>query len=181
MNTYISILRGINVSGTKLIKMEALRALYEKLGFQNIISYIQSGNLIFLSPDTNPKELAYKITGQIEREYGFKVPALVMRLDELAQIINENPFAKDKDEKFLHVTFLASPPSEFDVLKAEQKKQNREEVVFTNHAVYLFCPGGYGNTKLTNNFFENLLGVKATTRNWKTAQTLLELAKKAPQ
>lgn len=178
MNTYISILRGINVSGQKLIKMETLRKAYEELGFREVVSYVQSGNLIFKSESTDPKALEEKIAQQIEAVFGFDVPVIVLTASMLAQIIERNPFAADpgKDSAFLHVTFLAAEPSSYDQKAIEAKKQDGEEISFSDKAVYLYCPNGYGRTKLTNNFLEAKLKVGATTRNWKTTNKLLSMS-----
>ena len=92
--------------------------------------------------------------------------------------MNSNPFINDseKDIAYLHVTFLSSQPPKFDVKAIEVKKQIGEAIAFTNMAVYLYCPNGYGKTKLTNSFLETKLQVSATTRNWKTANELARIA-----
>lgn len=178
MMVYISILRGINVSGHKLIKMDALRKLYENLGFHSITTYVQSGNVVFSAADTDPKKLEEKISLQIEKDFGFDVPIIVLTISKLRQIIDDNPFLKDpnKNEAFLHVTFLSSKSEYTDFETIEGKKQSGEEIVFSEHAVYLYCPNGYGKTKLTNSFLEPKLKVVATTRNWKTTKELLKIA-----
>lgn len=178
MTTCISILRGINVSGQKLIKMEALKRMYSNLKFENIQTYLQSGNVIFFTLATDLKILENQITSQIEKEFGFDVPVIVLEVEWLKEIINQNPFAKDtqKDVSFLHVTFLADQPKEIDRKSIEDKKQSGEEIELAKNAVYLYCPNGYGKTKLNNNFLESKLKVKATTRNWKTVNELLKLA-----
>ena len=178
MTTYISILRGINVSGQKLIKMADLQKTYEKLGFGSITTYVQSGNVVFTEKKATPKELAASISKQIAKDFGFQVPVIVFSINTLKQIIASNPFIKDreKDTAFLHVTFLSSPPPKFDEKTIEEKKQSGEAIAFTNMAVYLYCPNGYGKTKLTNSFLETKLQVSATTRNWKTANELARIA-----
>ncbi|MCK9403428.1 MAG: DUF1697 domain-containing protein [Chitinophagaceae bacterium] len=179
MTTYISIVRGINVSGQKLIKMDALRKSYENLGFHDVTTYVQSGNVIFAGNDIELNNLEQKISRQIEKDFGFEVPVIVLTIDKLKQVIDNNPFLKDpnKDQTFLHVTFLSSKPEHYDHKTIEDKKQNGEEIFFSDNAVYLYCPNGYGRTKLTNNFLEAKLKVGATTRNWKTTNELLKIAK----
>ena len=180
MTTYISILRGINVSGHKLVKMDALRKLYENLGFLNVTTYVQSGNVIFTSNDIELHEIERKISQQIEKEFGFEVPIIALTADKLKSVIENNPFLKDsdKDHAFLHVTFLSSIPDHYDAKAIENKKQEGEDVSFSDNAVYLHCPNGYGRTKLTNNFLEAKLKVGATTRNWKTTNELFKIAQK---
>lgn len=178
MTTYISILRGINVSGQKVIKMDALKRLYENLGFENVRTYIQSGNVLFSSAAKDPIELESIIFAEIKTEFGFEVPVLVLRIEALEKIVKENPLTieNDKDISFLHVTFLASNPADYDLASILQKQQPSEEIAITANAVYLYCPNGYGKTKLHNSFLENKLKTQATTRNWKTINELLKLA-----
>lgn len=179
MKTYISILRGINVSGQKLIKMEALKKAFEELQFKNVTTYIQSGNVIFQYSSAESAELEQKISGQIQKKFGFEVSVLVLLPGELKKILDNNPFANYpmKDISFLHVTFLASVPKEPDLETIAQKQAPGEEFRLIGEAVYLYCPNGYGKTKLTNTFLENKLKVGATTRNWKTANLLFAMAK----
>ena len=176
---YISILRGINVSGQKIIKMDALRKMYEGLGFHTITTYVQSGNVIFSTSEIEIHKLEQKIFRQIEKDFGFEVPVIVLTIDRLQQVVENNPFLNDsnKNPAFMHVTFLAAKPLVFDSEIIETKKQIGEEIAFSENAVYLYCPNGYGNTKLTNNFLETKLKVGATTRNWKTTNELLRIAK----
>lgn len=178
MTTYISILRGINVSGQKLIKMDILRKSYENLGFHSVTTYVQSGNVIFTSKTAKPEELVQTITRQIEKDFGFNVPVIVLSIDGLKHIIDNNPFVTDsnKDKTFLHVTFLSSKSDKFDLNIIEEKKLNGEEISISDNAVYLYCPNGYGKSKLSNSFLETKLKVGATTRNWKTTNELLKIA-----
>jgi uncharacterized protein (DUF1697 family) len=179
MNTYIAILRGINVSGHKMIKMEALKLMFEELKFRNTKTYIQSGNVVFQGKKTPVQTLERKITEKIIAKFGFDVPVLVMEMQEVKDVLENNPFLKKRKEDItkLHVTFLATAP-----LKALAEKLNEtvyapDEFILSGAAIYLFCPNGYGNTKLNNGFFENKLKVTATTRNWKTSNELYKLAK----
>lgn len=180
MNSYISILRGINVSGQKIIKMDALCNAYKDLGFENVKTYIQSGNVIFQSDKSNQNEIGRIISKKIETQFGFEVPILIMNIQELKEIIRNNPFLNDKsmDISQLYVTFLSSKPEfdKFEVIK--NGKYNGEQIEMINKAIYLFCPNGYGKTKLSNTFLENKLKVTATTRNWKTTLELLSIAER---
>lgn len=180
MTTYISILRGINVSGQRLIKMEVLKKMYESLNFETIQTYVQSGNVIFSSKENEPKKLEKIISSKIKSEFGFDVPVIVLSVRTLEKIIEDNSFTKDKlkDTSFLHVTFLADKVTQFDKESITDKKLPNEEIRFAPNAIYLYCPDGYGRTKLNNNFLESKLKVTATTRNWKTTTELLKLATK---
>ncbi len=180
MATYISILRGINVSGQKKILMNELKILFEKEGFKNIVTYIQSGNVIFEAGKKTPQQLAQTISKAIEKQYGFEVPVIVRSIDVLQKLIASNPFLKTKNvpvEK-LHVTFLSETPAaaELKVLQTFDHSPDQFEVI--DQEVFLYCPESYGETKLSNKFFENKLKITATTRNWKTVNTLLALALK---
>ncbi len=182
MTTYISMIRGINVSGQKLIKMTDLRQLYEDLGFEKVITYLQSGNVLFSSTEKDARLLEEMIALAIKNSFGFDVPVIVLKAEILEAIIRNNPYIHDadKDISFLHVTFLSSSPiKEPDQANILRKKQPGEEIMFVSNAVYLYCPNGYGRTKLNNNFLESELKVKATTRNWKTTTELLKLTHSA--
>lgn len=178
MKTYVSILRGINVSGKNLIKMDALKKTYESLGFIDVKNYVQSGNIIFSADETETGLLEEKLSSAIKKDFGFEVPVIVMSKADLEKIIEENPFVRDseKDPGALYVTFLADSLADFDREGIEEKIQGDEEIHFGSRAVYLYCPHGYGKTKLNNTFLERKLKQKATTRNWKTTNKLLELA-----
>ncbi|MBL6445335.1 DUF1697 domain-containing protein [Fulvivirga sp. 29W222] len=178
MQTYIAILRGINVSGANKIKMDDLRARLTDLGFQNVKTYIQSGNVIFDYKPIDPLVLAKKLQQKIKEEYSYKVPVIVAGAEELKQVIINNPFLKERNEDpgKLHVTFLAEPANDENMSKIDASGYLPDEFKINGKEVYLFCPNGYGRTKLTNNFFESKLKVTATTRNWKTVNTLLNMA-----
>ncbi len=152
--------------------------MYENLGFENIKTYLQSGNVIFSGKETDTKKIESKIAKQIEKDLGFIVPIIVLASGQLQNILEQNPFTKDvrKDEGFLHITFLAYTPQDFDKKDIEARLHENEAAHFSTNAVYLYCPNGYGNTKLNNNFLEKKLQVTATTRNWKTCKELLKLA-----
>jgi uncharacterized protein (DUF1697 family) len=180
MTTYISILRGINVSGHRIIKMDALRKMYADLNFQNIQTYIQSGNVIFQNKKSKPQDLENKIAKKITDNFGFVVPVMVKELAEIKEVLENNPFVhkRNKDISHLHVTFLSAEPSKDSIDKIQGGQYAADEFILTGKTIYLFCPNGYGNTKLTNIFFENKLKVTATTRNWKTTNELANIAEK---
>ena len=180
MTTYISILRGINVGGYNKIKMDALKQLYSESGFRNIQTYVQSGNVIFQNDPVSPHELMKKIEDKIVEKLGFKISVIVKEYPELKQIAADNPFINDnnKDVSYFHVTFLSEKPDESKFKTISEGSYKPDELYLIDKAIYLYCPNGYGNTKLTNNFFENKLKVIATTRNWKTTMELINIAEK---
>lgn len=178
MKTYISILRGINVSGQKIIKMIALKKMYEKIGFKNVTTYVQSGNVIFQGKDQKTIDLEQIISKQIKKGFGFEVPVIVLTIDELKKIIKGNSFsnAPAKDATYLYVTVLASQPEQYDLDLIRSKKLDVEDIIIKDRVAYLYCPKGYGTTKLNNNFLEAKLKVIATTRNWRSMNELLRIA-----
>lgn len=180
MQTYISILRGINVSGKNLIKMDALRQLYMNLGFENVESYIQSGNVMFRSDIQNTKELNQLISSKIKEVFDFEVPVMVFTIDEFMRAIQQNPFTfnNSKSSEFFHLTFLSENPENTLITKIDTEKYLSDEFKIIGKIVYLYCPESYGKTKLSNSFFEKKLKVNATTRNWKTINELLNIATK---
>jgi len=176
MSTYIALLRGINVSGQKLIKMTDLKKLFEVQGFQDVQTYIQSGNVIFSSKEKSTSKLENIISTAIQKEFGFDVGVLVITPDNINYVLNNNPFIKKKKEiDKLYVTFLSEQPSEESIKKLKVTDYSPEEYIIDGKLVYLHVPNCYGKTKLNNNLFENKLKVEATTRNWKTINKLWEL------
>jgi len=179
MNIKVAILRGINVGGKRKILMVDLKALFEDLGFTDIITYIQSGNVIFNSvEETSNTELSDKIEKAITEKYGFEVPVIVRTASELKKAVSINPFLQ-KDEvniDRLFLTFLKNTAHEEYRLKTEILDFNPDKFSIKDEHVFIFCAGKYHQSKLTNNFFESKLKTRATTRNWKTVMKLLELA-----
>jgi uncharacterized protein (DUF1697 family) len=171
-------LRGINVSGQKLIKMDALKKLYVALGFEDVITYVQSGNVVFKSENQRFTELKQKLTDKIKDDFGYEVFVFVLTVEQLREIIEGNPFVNDANKNIsgVYVTFLSIDPDMIGKEAIEVKKQDDEDIVFGSGAVYIHCPNGYGKTKLTNKLIESKLNVVATTRNWKTVNALLEIA-----
>jgi uncharacterized protein (DUF1697 family) len=175
MNSWVSILRGINVSGHNMIKMADLKQLYIKLGFANPSTYLQSGNVIFKDKGSlTEDQLVKKITSAILKDLGIKVPVILRSSYEMQKIHSSNPFTveKDIDPEKLHVTFLSELPEHDKVEKLKQRDFSPERFVITGREIYLYCPDGYGRAKLNNNFLEKALSVPGTTRNWKTVSAL---------
>lgn len=177
MQTYIAILRGINVGGAGMIKMSVLQRAFEEAGFGNVKTYIQSGNVLFNHKKSEPGILADEITAFLRRDLKMEIPVLVLALQHMTEVFENNPFVNDRQEDItkLHATFLATLPEIERISKIEKDKYFPDEFHLSGKTLYLFCPNGYGRTKLNNNFFESKLKMAATTRNWKTVTELVRL------
>ena len=178
MQTYIAILRGINVSGKNTIKMDKLNELFVRLNFQNVKTYIQSGNMVFQSKSTDYQAFEKQIQDKIREEFGFEVPVMVIQKSDWDFMATNNPFVNKRQEDItkLHVTFFSKMPEQALFEKIKDGNYAADEFIISDKSIYLFCPNGYGNTKLSNNFFENKLKITATTRNWKTVNELMTMA-----
>ena len=177
MKTYISILRGINVSGQKKIIMTDLKHLYENLGFLDVETYIQSGNVIFNSTlKSTENKLAKLIEEKILEIFGFNVSVIIRTLNDLKKIIELNPF-KNNEIESLYVTFLSNAPNTINLEKLQELQFFPDQFAIIDKEVYLTV-SSYGNTKLSNQFFESKLKVTATTRNIKTINKLIEMSLK---
>ena len=178
MKKYIALLRGINVSGQKKIKMADLKNLFEQLGFTNVITYIQSGNVIFSSKMSNKEEIVSKIQQAIEKQFSFIVPTIIITDKELENTIDSFPYSDVdilENQTTLLISFLDRDLKKASLEEIEQYKAYSERIEINNSILYLYCPNGYGKSKLTNTFLEKKLDVVATTRNIKTVLKLKEL------
>src|SRR5204862_6249644 len=141
MPVIISMLRGVNVGGHNLIKMDALRALYESLGLQDPQTYVQSGNVIFKTKERDLARLARQIENEIERRFGFRPGVILRTSSDLRDVIKKNPFAhRDLDPSKLLVTFLATDPVRI--------KPDPEELRIAGRELYIYFPNGIGRSKL---------------------------------
>lgn len=180
MPAYVAMLRGVNVAGHYSIKMEQLRGLCDGLGFQKVETYVQSGNIVFQAKTGNSAFLSKRIGESILDSFGFETPVIVRTSNEMENVIANNPFLKEKDvdSSKLHVTFLQEAAQKSSVKTLEKLATSQEKFYPVSREIYLYCPEGYGRTKLSNNAIEKALSVTATTRNWRTIYTLLHMVSK---
>ena len=181
MTTFVDLLRAVNVSGQNRLPMAELRAALEEAGFERVETYVQSGNVVCDAPGGEPDAHAAAVHDLIAGRFGLDVVVLALTAAELAGVAAANPFAAEDpavDPKWLHVTFLATPAAAaaFEALKLPAAEGEAAVLSSGGRLVYLRLPHGYGRTKLTNAWFERALKTPATTRNWRTVQTLDELA-----
>jgi uncharacterized protein (DUF1697 family) len=177
MPIYVAMLRGINVSGQKIIKMESLRESFESLGLSDVKTYIQSGNVIFKSAKAFTAGLARKIAAKILHDFGFSVFVQVRTPEELGAVLKGNSLLKQAgiDASKLHLTFLSEPAPKMAEEILEMLAAKSERFLIRGREIYLYCPDGYGNTKLSNRAIEEKLSLQATTRNWKTVNVLFAM------
>lgn len=177
MMCYSALLRGINVSGQKRMKMEDLKNVFLSLGYTDVTTYIQSGNVLFYCEEENRQLMIEKIEGEIEKVFGFQVPVIIRTTDELKNILKSNPFLKlSVEAEKLYVSFLAQLPSEEAVEKLLAYKSESDQLLVQGQEVYICCENGYGNTKLSNSFLEKKLKIISTTRNLKTIHKMIEMS-----
>ncbi len=175
---YIALLRGINIGRSKRIKMADLVKTLDSLGFKNIKTYLQSGNVIFEYDSSDISEIEGSIERKISETFSFSVDVIIRTKDELESTVKDNPFISEHDIELdkLHVTFLSDIPDQKAILNMDINKAENEKFEIIGREVYLYCPNGYAKTKLKNDMFEKKLNTTATTRNWKTTNKLLELS-----
>jgi len=178
MSKYISMLRGINVGGQNKLRMERLGEIYQAAGFGNVRTYLQSGNVVFESGENDPSKLTIDIEKRIHQSCGYQIEVFIRFPEDFKRILHNNPFLKDQrvEQSKLYVTFLYQEPAASAWEKLITPAGSADEFVPGAQEIYLYCPNGYGRTKLSNNFFERKLGIVATTRNWNSVSGLYKLS-----
>jgi uncharacterized protein (DUF1697 family) len=179
MPVCISFLRGVNMAGHNTIKMADLALLYKELGFRDAITFIQSGNVIFTLKD----EKAVSGTGSlienaILKKFSFDVPVMMRTVKEISDIMSANPFLDKEnfDPAKMAVIFLHEKPQEDQIRKLADVDYPPDKFKVSGSEIFIYCPNGFGRTKLYTNFFEKKMDVRGTGRNWNTITTILNLA-----
>lgn len=176
MMRYVALLRGINVGGKSMMKMEELRTCFEALGFTNVVSYINSGNLAFDTSKTPDAKLVEKIESGIEKDLGRAVPVMVREQQDIGRIIAANPFEGEyESHKEMHVLFMKEemPPEKREQLLAAAVPPERFAVA--GREIYCHLPMGVADSLLGKGYIEKKLKVAVTARNWRTVMKLAEL------
>jgi uncharacterized protein (DUF1697 family) len=176
MTVYVAMLRGVNVGGNSL-RMDWLRQACEKLGWQNVRTYVQSGNIVFSSRASTAK-LAQTLKATIDAQTRLPVTVVLRSAADMEKVVAANPFLKQKgvDATKLHVTFLDKVPVKPALDRLDALAGTRDQYRLNGSELYLNCPINYGETRLSNGAIEKVLGVGATTRNLKTVMTLHAMA-----
>lgn len=168
----VALLRGINVSGKNIIRMNDLKNALEEEGYRNVSSYLQSGNVLLQTETGVPSLLESQISEAVLRRFGLNIEVIVRTPGELLEVESSTPFAGNSN---VYVTFFKTQPENAEA-DLSRHLQEGEAAVFGNKCIYFQCGSGYGKSGFSNNFIERKFGVIATTRNMKTVSRLAELA-----
>lgn len=177
MAVIISLLRGINVGGKKPIKMDALCSVYNGIGFGDVQSCLQSGNVVFTAKSQNLKTLTKQIEDAIEQKFGYRCDVVLRTSSELKQLIANNPFAKTRgiEPGKLGIVFFKEAPAADSCREVLRVKAKDEEVHNNGREFYIYFGSGMGQSKLFAAIARKLTG---TTRNWNTVTRLAEIAER---
>jgi uncharacterized protein (DUF1697 family) len=176
MPRYVAFLRGINVAGQKRIRMEELKVLFEVYSFDEVETYIQSGNVAFDTDEVDTEKIRASVEHMLKESYQYEIITLIRSQDELELIIDANPFEEreDDDDVKLYVNFLSEQPDQSKVALLKELLKANERMELVGREIYLQTPA-YGDTKLSNGIIEKKLGVSATARNWATINRVVDL------
>lgn len=175
MPTFIALLRGINVGGHRTIPMAALQNIVTVAGGRDVVTYIQSGNVVFAHPSRSTPKLTTQLEAAIAKATGHDVAVILRTAAELAAVIAQHPFAGASPEH-LHVSFLASAPPRDALANVDAKAFAPERFALRDRELYLMAPNGLGRSKLAVTLARHKALAAATTRNWRTVCKLDELA-----
>ena len=179
MSTFVSLFRGINVGGHQTVRMDELKELYQSLGFKDVATYIQSGNVVFTSDDADGTQLSSQIEVGFAQKFGFRAKVMVRTSGEFRDIVDNNPFRNQpmKESKWVVVMFLEARPASGALEDLKETYAGPEELYLIGREVYIYYPNGIGRSKLSNTFLEKKLKTAGTARNWNTIlqlQTLIQ-------
>ena len=177
MIKHLALLRGINVSGHNMIKMDALKTTLEVVGFTNVETYIQSGNVFVESDEESAFGVGFKIKQEIFKTFGHDVPTIVIGKNDLELCFKNNPFlkGKDVDTKKLYVAFISKELSSSAINELKISQFKPDEAVIDGNKIFIKYDVGAGKTRLDQKYIEKKLNVTATIRNWNTITKLLEM------
>lgn len=177
MTACVALFRGINVGGNHQVNMTKLKALHESLGLQNVVTYIQSGNVVFHSAEADSAQIQRQIEASFEPQFGFHSDVIVRSVDEFNQIVARNPFQgqQNKESNRLVVMFLAARPEDSAQDALRTAYAGPEEIFIIGQEMYIYYPDGMGRSKLTGSFIERKLKTVGTARNWNTVLHLQEM------
>jgi uncharacterized protein (DUF1697 family) len=176
--TYVAFLRAINLGSRNKLAMPRLREIVEALPATDVSTYVQSGNVVFRCAVRSAKKVEQALEKALQDEAALDVRVMVRTPAQLAKLVESCPFASRCDDPTkLHVTFLGQKPEKARVDDIDREAFLPDEWAVDGQEIFLFCPDGYGRSKLSNAYFERKLKVAGTTRNWRTVTTLAEQTK----
>lgn len=177
MTTHLALLRGINVSGHNMMKMDALQKTLENIGFTNVTTYIQTGNVFVTTEEENPAAVGFKIKQEIFKAFGHDVPVVVINKDDLTSCLNNNLFLKEKDvdTKKLYVAFVSMELHKDRIHDLKMSAVKPDEVHIDKNRIYIKYAVSAGKTRLDQKYIEKKLNLIATIRNWNTVNQLLKM------
>ncbi len=173
---YVALLRGINVGGKNKLPMKDLCAMFAAAGCTEVRNYIQSGNIVFKADPPLARDLPDLITSGIAGRFGFTVPVVLRSAEEMRTIPLQNPLLGDGENPGeLAVCFLLGVPAPARVAALDPHRSPPDAFVVHGREIYLRCPNGFAETKLTTGYFDSKLATVSTFRNWRTVLTLVEM------
>src|SRR5436190_4685821 len=173
---YVALLRGINVSGKNMIKMETLRATFESLGFANVVSYVNSGNLAFDFKKIAETKLVKKIEGAISADFGLSISVMVREQGSISAVIANNPFdGKYESHKQMNLLFMHGELPEEKQKELRSLQTEQEMLAVNGREIYLLNLCGFAESIVGRGVIERRLKIPTTVRNWRTVQRLAEL------
>jgi uncharacterized protein (DUF1697 family) len=174
---YVALLRSVNLGSYGRIAMSDLRETFARLAYDDVVTYIASGNVLFSTSSKSENAIVNAIENQMAEDFGDAPAVLLRTVSELKRIGSSSPYAKSgADPARHHVTFLAIAPSKAVVQQLDLPPSGKDQLTVDGREVYVSTPNGYAETKYTGAFLERRLGVVSTTRNWNTVTKLCELA-----
>src|SRR5271168_4373452 len=178
MTVIVSMLRGVNVGGHNILKMDQLRAVFQSLGLRDAQTFIQSGNVVCRAVGKDLAAVAKRIEKGIERSFGFRPSVIVRTAAELREVIVRNPFARRSgiEANKLLVAFLASSPAADALDKVLKINCEPEELRVSGRELFVYFPNGMARPKFSMAVVERTLKISSTGRNWNTVRKLLEMA-----
>jgi len=177
MPRYVALLRSVNVAGHGRIAMDELRASFDALGYTDVATYIQTGNVLFTTGSKSQAGISAAIEQRLDEDFGDSPAVLLRSVADFRRVSSSSPYARaGADPGRHHVTFLATSPSKAALDALRLPPSGRDELVVDGKEIYVHTPDGYANTKYTGTFLERRLGVVSTTRNWNTVTKLGDLS-----
>jgi uncharacterized protein (DUF1697 family) len=175
---HAALLRGVNVGGKNKLPMKDLAEIFVKAGCRDVATYIQSGNVVFSAPAAVLKKLPGMISQSIAKEFGHRVPVVIRSHEELAAVVQGNPFLKGATADKAHfVVFLADMPAADAVAKLDPQRSPPDRYIVVGKEIYLHLLNGAAKTRLTNAWMDSKLSTISTARNWATVLKLHEMTK----